>query len=167
MPLGSVITSLPTDQEIVGLISGSARNYFLMENYSTVCTGWVFNYFVVLFTCSVLCRLRRSSPHSSDYSSGGPAIVFIFLYLFNRNFQIPWHLISSIKLKKKKMKIKLLLSFIFSLDTTVERILSLFVNFKVKLYKYNYEGQKIILIIHKKRSFAGSCVISNNLGLVS
>ena len=67
-PLGSVVTSLPTDQEILGSISGSAVGFFS--------GGELFPYKKFMFQCpcpcSVLGSLWRWPLHSADYRSGEP-----------------------------------------------------------------------------------------------
>ena len=60
--LGSVVSSLLIDQEVPGSFPGS-------ENYSVICTDWVF-LFHVLCPCSVLFCLRRRSTHSADHRLG-------------------------------------------------------------------------------------------------
>ena len=41
-PLGSTVTPLPFDHELPGSIPALPWDFSLMEEYSTVCTDWVF-----------------------------------------------------------------------------------------------------------------------------
>ena len=72
------------DQEAPGSISSSALDFFLVENYSSVGTHWVFLCFRLLCLYSLL---LFSLEHSADQDQDAPLIVSVFLYMVRRNFK--------------------------------------------------------------------------------
>ena len=68
--LGSVVASLPNDQEAPGSIPAVLWDLSLVENYCTACTDRVFLCFIVLCPCPDLCCLRRRPLNSAEHSPG-------------------------------------------------------------------------------------------------
>ena len=70
------VTSLPTDQNVSNSIVSLSCFFSLMENYSIVCTGWVFMYIKVFYD---LCPVLSSAEVL--LSDGHLPIVSVFLFV--------------------------------------------------------------------------------------
>ena len=74
----SSLTS-PTDQEVLSSLMG----YSLVENYSTVCTGWALVSFVHVLS---YIALRGDPVLYRPQIIRGPQIISMFLNIVHRNF---------------------------------------------------------------------------------
>ena len=76
--LGSEVTSLLTDQEVLGAIPGSVLGFCIVENYSTVFTDWVLciSMSFIQVRLSVLWLQAKRAP---------PIVYVAHIYLSNRH----------------------------------------------------------------------------------
>ena len=62
IPLSSVVTSLPTDQEVSVRFPALPWDFCLVENYHKICTDWVFQCHIQF--------MSEEALHSADHRSG-------------------------------------------------------------------------------------------------
>ena len=77
LPVGSVVIAMSCDREVQGLIFDSAIRFFLVDNYSTVYTDWVF-----YGPLSIFCRVLSSEEALSlCYKRSSNCIMFLIVIM--------------------------------------------------------------------------------------